>query len=132
MTRKFEFRDNKLELDIAGNLFKISVNPNTLHQIRDIGTRAQQVSKNLAGEESVEKLEEAIDFLMDVTDEILGDGASDKIFADREDDIFDCIDVLNYIVEEVKAFRGVAAPPKAEETVPLNRAQRRAKRRKSK
>lgn len=132
MTRKFEFRDNQLELDIAGNLFKISVNQDMFYRIRDIGTRAQQVSKDLSQEETVEKLEESIDFLMDATDEILGDGASDKIFAGREENIFDCIDVLNYIVTEVNAFSGTAAQPAADKTIPLNREQRRAKRRKSK
>ena len=43
MARRFEFRDNTLELDIAGNIFQIDATaPETVQQIQRFAIEAQE------------------------------------------------------------------------------------------
>ncbi len=124
MTKKFEFKNNNLKLDIAGNIFEFdTTNPELIKRVLDFSEEAQEKSKELSGRDDyVEALEETIQFCLDSIDSMLGEGASKKIFAGRKVGLFDCLDVINYVVSETKADRD----SKFQAYSP-NRAQRRAK-----
>lgn len=124
MARKFEFKDNVLKLDIAGNIFDIDTsNPDLVKNILTFAKGAEEKAEQLQNvDDYVDQLEAAIELCLTSIDAILGEGASDKIFAGRNVSLFDCLDVINYIVVEIKNDR--------EEKLKIyspNRAQRRTK-----
>ena len=123
MTRKFEFRTNTLELDIAGHIFEIDpTNPRLIQEIQTFALEAQKKVEELSERRDYAKaLEEVIQFCIDAIDKILGEDASKKIFANREVTFFDCLDVINFIVSETNEFR----QQKFQQYSP-NRAMRRA------
>lgn len=91
---KFEFRDNTLRLEIAGIPFDVNITDDYLKKMKQWGQEAQDKAKqNL-------KIEEHQAFMASAIDKLLGDGASEKIFAGRICNIFDYMDVLNYICSE--------------------------------
>lgn len=107
MARRFEFRDNTLELDIAGNIFQIDATaPETVQQIQRFAIEAQERATKLAKRDDFyEAMKEAIQFCLDTIDSILGTGAAEKIFTGRKINLYDCLDVINFIVEEIEADR---------------------------
>lgn len=107
MARKFEFRDNGLKLDIAGNIFEIdTTDPELVGRVYDFSVGAQEMASKLSQKEHyAEALKEAIQFCLDAIDSILGEGASNKIFAGRKISLFDCLDVIEYITTEINADR---------------------------
>ena len=127
MAKKFEFRKVAAELDIAGHRFDLAVNAESAGKIEAWGKDAQVVSKQLeAGEKTIDN---AWDFLLDSIDALLGDGASDTIFAEYpEADYLDALEVMTYIVEEFNEARANRTP--AAPAAPLNREQRRSSARK--
>ena len=103
---KFQFSDNSVHLDIAGNLYRIPYNAEFVAKIKELGTCMVENSKKLQQEADEAKvIETAIQIIYDGIDKILGDGASAAIFADKERDIFDAIDVANYIFNEFSEFQ---------------------------
>lgn len=124
MTKQFEFKNNDLELDIAGNKFYLdTTEPSLIERILEFAHGAEAMGNDLKGKEDyVEGLKEAIAFCLEAIDSILGEGSSDKIFEGRKVGMFDCLDVMSYIVDSVnenKDNKFLAYSP--------NRAQRRAK-----
>lgn len=107
MTRKFEFKNNKLELDIAGNIFELdTTNPELIKELQTFSVEAQKKAEELSKKDDyINALEEAIQFCLEYIDKILGEGANKKIFANRKVNFFDCLDVINFIVSEVNEFR---------------------------
>ena len=107
MARRFEFRDNTLKLDIAGNIFQIDATaPETVQQIQKFAVEAQERATKLAKKDDFsEAMKEAIQFCLDTIDSILGTGAAEKIFAGRKINLYDCLDVINFIIEEIEADR---------------------------
>ena len=124
MTKKFEFKSNDLELDIAGNKFYVdSTNPELIEKVLDFAKGAEDKAKELKGKDDyVEELKETISFCLGAIDSILGEGSSDKIFEGRKVGMFDCLDVIYYIVNSINENKD----NKFLEYSP-NRAQRRAK-----
>jgi len=123
MARKFEFKTNTLELDIAGHIFEVDpTNPRLIQEIQTFALEAQKKVEELSERRDYAKaLEEVIQFCIDAIDSILGTGAAEKIFAGRKINFFDCLDVINFIVSEVNEFR----QQKFQQYSP-NRAMRRA------
>jgi len=123
MARKFEFRTNTLELDIAGHIFEVDpTNPRLIQEMQTFSEEAQKKVEELSKREDYAKaLEKAIQFCIDAIDKILGEDASKKIFANRKVNFFDCLDVINFVVSEVNEFR----QQKFQQYSP-NRAMRRA------
>lgn len=107
MSKRFEFRDNRLKLDIAGNIFELDItNPELIKELQTFSVEAQKKAEELSKEgDYIGALEKAIQFCLDSIDRILGEGASKKIFANRKVNFFDCLDVINFIVSEVSEFR---------------------------
>lgn len=124
MVKKFEFKDNDLKLDIAGEKFKIdTTNIKLVERVSSFGKVATKLSKELEGREDyVQALKETIDFCQGSIDSILGKGATKQIFKNREVSLLDLLDVINYIMAQVKEDRD-----KKFQVYSPNRAQRRAK-----
>ena len=103
---KFKFKNNRcITMDIAGNVFKVSVTQDFLKCLRKFGVEAQEKAQYLLKwPDQVAAMEEACDFCLQSIDSLLGEEASKKIFAGREKDFFDCLDVLNFIASEAKAY----------------------------
>lgn len=131
MARKFEFKDNVLKLDIAGNIFEVDVFEPTLsrrinkHKIR-LGEKGGHLTKKsdegLYVKELEKELEESIQLCVGVIDDILGEGACEKIFKDRAVNFLDAIDVANFVFAEIDNY---IQNDLAKKYSP-NRAQRRA------
>lgn len=103
MARKFEFKNNDLKLDIAGSVFYVdTTNPELIERVLDFAKRAQSMAEELSNKEDyVKELKETISFCLDAIDSILGEGASSKIFEGRKVGLFDCLDVISYIIQEI-------------------------------
>ena len=127
MAKKFIFKSNNLELDIAGNTFDIDiVDPELVARLEEFSINATSYSNELAEKAKdanyEEVVTEAITFILDSIDSVLGEGASKKIFAGRKVRFFDAVDVMYFVVDEVNAAKDDSFNRYAP-----NRAQRRAK-----
>ncbi|WP_195376725.1 DUF6673 family protein [Anaerotruncus rubiinfantis] len=107
MVKKFEFGSSRLDLDIAGNTFSISVaDAGLAERLSRFGEEAIERSQNIRESEDVARqLAEACDFCDRTLDGVLGGGASEKIFSGREKDLFERIEVMNFLIDEINAFR---------------------------
>ena len=127
MVKKFEFGKNLLELDIAGEVFKIdTTDPKLIENAEEYGKEMQEYA-NKAEERAKEignakAMEEMIQICVDSIDIMLGEGATEKIFKDRKINFFDCIDIINFVTAEIQQARN----NKLQQYSP-NRAERRAK-----
>lgn len=124
MANKFEFKNNDLELDIAGSKFYVdTTDPELIERVLEFAKGAQAMAEELKGKEDyVKELKQTISFCLGAIDSILGEGSSDRIFAGRKVGMFDCLDVISYIVKSINENKD----NKFLEYSP-NRAQRRAK-----
>lgn len=124
MTKKFQFKNNDLELDIAGNKFYVdTTDPELIERVLDFAKGAESMAKELKNKDDyVKELKETIEFCLGAIDSILGEGSSDKIFEGRKVGMFDCLDVISYIVNSINENKD----NKFLEYSP-NRAARRAK-----
>lgn len=113
MTRKFEFRNNDLRLDIAGKEFTVDAfEPDLLERVDAGRIKLAEKGKELQtlSEEGITrgelkgKMEESIKACLEVIDGILGEGASQKIFESREVKFLDAIDVSHFIFNEIADF----------------------------
>ncbi len=102
---RFEFRNNDLTLDIAGNVFRVPATAEKMQQLIQWGRDVVKKADDLSGNEEAKAVNEAIAFMHEGLDGFLGAGASDRIFAGREPNLIDCIDVMNYISEEFNQFK---------------------------
>lgn len=98
---RFEFKDHGhvIDLDIAGHEFRLTVNAATARKLMRFGEEAQKLANGLP--ETVQALDEAWDFAAGCLDDLLGKGATDRIFEGREHELRDITDVLEYISNEI-------------------------------
>ncbi len=115
--KEFVFKDYNLELRIAGKDFYVECNS-------DVGDRMLSYSKKglvlidqiKAGEKTSE---DALTFCSGAIDDILGQGAFEKIFEGRTPTVTDSADVLIFLSEQVAAKNQEQREPEP------NREQRR-------
>ena len=87
-------------------------------------------------------VEKGIDFMLDILDDLLGEDTMDAITAERDVDIYDCLDLVMYISQEVQTYHAERAnsykkpiPRSTQPSAPMaqaaveNRAARRARER---
>lgn len=118
---KFQFANNNVELDISGNRFTIPGTVEYAIKIKEFGAAAAQYAQQLREREDEDQaLRDGIQFMRSSLDTILGDGAAEQIFADREDNLYDYVDIMQYISDEFAQFQ----KQKQSQYSP-NRAQRR-------
>ena len=114
-TATFQFKDDKLKLNIAGNTFYFQTNPETYKKIFEFKSRAGAMLKD---EERADEVN-FFDLCQKIIDEILGAGSFEKIFKNRALSINDCVDVTTFIIKELTTFN---APPGAMDQQPIIRS----------
>lgn len=111
---KFEFRSRDLELDVAGNVFTIEVGPTLGDKMKAHSDSAYELADEIKN--GTKRDSDATEYCLGVIDELFGTGASDKIFAERDASLGDCLDILYFVTDEVSKHNARSG----------NRAQRRA------
>ena len=132
---KFEFRKHGILLDIEG----VQVTVEYAKRLEDAGEKMRAFGAQLKEEKDVEK---GIDFMLDILDDLLGEDTVDAITAERDVDIYDCLDLVMYISQEVQTYHAERAnsykkpiPRSTQPSTPMaqaaveNRAARRARER---
>ncbi len=136
---KFEFRKQGIALDIAG--VQTSV-PNTVEYTERLKKACEKMKAFGAQLKEEKDVEKGIDFMLDILDDLLGEDVMDAIEAKRTLDLYDCLDLVAYISEEVQTYHAERAnsykkpvPRSAQPSTPMaqaaveNRAARRARER---
>lgn len=105
----FQFRDNAIHLDIAGEKFDIEYGPEVIRKIKNFQEENLDKMKNSEAKKDTEEVEKAIDEITSVLIELIntmcGDGAVEKIFKNRSINYYDLIDILDYITVEINKYR---------------------------
>jgi len=95
----FEFGDYTLELAIAGEQFTV----NCVAELAETMQWHQEALVTLAGEISggAKTSSDAVGLCKEILDDILGEGAFGRIFAERAPTLTDCTDVLRFVLGEI-------------------------------
>lgn len=99
---RFEFRKNIIILDIEGKLYEVPGDVEFLKTVVDSCNKMSARAEEL--KDSEKDLSQAADLVLDTLEEILSAEAVDSIFAEREPDFYDCIDLCNFITAEIEAY----------------------------
>lgn len=97
----FQFRSNTIELDFDGVKFTINDLAGFSSKLKKDSANMEQLSETLSKDDPT-AIDTIIDTMYKVFDDLLGAGASAKIFEGRERNVFDCYDVFGYILQEVE------------------------------
>lgn len=102
MAKRFDFKDNTVELNIAGNIFNVDpTNADFVEKAVKVADNSVNMFNKTKSEElTAETIEKMIKEVLNMIDELLGENASNKIFANRTINMLDVIDVLDFIVQE--------------------------------
>ena len=122
--KKFEFKNNILELDIAGEIFKIDAAA-TSTKLKHVAKKFDEVAKAFADKDNLDDntVKIACETTCHCVDEILGEGAMNRILKSKDKVTFyDCMDVYMFVVEEIRHFNAQKG-----NQYKLNREQRRKK-----
>jgi|GEM_PF-7041553 len=92
--KQFKFRKKTISLDFEGKVYEVENSANLTAIFERMGRELSEMKDNTTHSEFYDRLRCYID-------ELLGEGASEDIFEGREPDMFDCIDVINYIKDAV-------------------------------
>lgn len=122
---RFEFND-KVKVDIAGTVLTLKTDKTTIDKSiafgKDIQKKATTLDKLEYEKGSNLICNECYKFIDKITEE----GASKKIFSNRGKDPFDCLQVIKFLVEQMKENR-VCSLEETSKNYSPNRAQRRNK-----
>ena len=99
---KFEFRDRNLELEIVGVKFNLEVNAALGDRMTEHGKALSELADDI--EQGVMAKDTASDLCAKLIDDILGEGTVKKIFTSRNVNFDDCVDILQFIIDEVTGF----------------------------
>ena len=96
---KFEFRKHGILLDIEGVQVTVPATVEYAKRLEDAGEKMRAFGAQLKEEKDVEK---GIDFMLDILDDLLGEDTMDAITAERDVDIYDCLDLGRIFSKEVQ------------------------------
>ena len=136
---KFEFRKQGIALDIAG--VQTSV-PNTAEYTERLKKASEEMKAFGAQLKDEADIAKGIDTMLAILDDLLGEDVMDTIEAKRTLDLYDCLDLVMYISQEVQTYHAERAnsykkpvPRSTQSSAPMaqaaveNRAARRARER---
>lgn len=108
---KFEFKDRKISLEICGKSYDLSTTDENVRKIQDMAQNFATVAPD-DNNEKIERMSEMVDTL-------LGPGSVKEIFSDRETNVLDLTDLVEFLADEItkENIKRAAA---------MNREQRRA------
>jgi hypothetical protein len=100
---QFSFSNSILELDIAGTTFAVDTGlKDTMEKCAAFAKGAAERSAALGADNAgQDQIEQATQYVLSCVDDLLGAGASQKIFAGRTTDIIDAVDIMNYVLKEI-------------------------------
>lgn len=135
--KTFQFRSRELNLDVAGKPFVIDLSEEgSIDRLLDVGAEAIAKAQELyaipeidgtdeeKARQGLDTLSKAASFVFEAIDRILGDGAVDQIFEGRKKDLFDGLDLLKFVTDEVKQANEDRMTERSSQY--SNRAQKRA------
>ena len=102
---QFKRRNNALNLDFHGVMF--TVNPTKkefLNAVNDFRKKADELQDLLNADDFASSFEFAMKSVTDCIDEMLGENAAKKIFGESEINLFDCLDVIEYVMDSLQEF----------------------------
>ena len=136
---KFEFRKHGILLDIEG--VQVTV-PATVEYTERLKKASEEMKALGAGMKDEADIAKGIDTMLAILDDLLGEDVMDAIEAKRTLDLYDCLDLVMYISQEVQTYHAERAnsykkpvPRSAQPSAPMaqaaveNRAARRARER---
>ncbi len=98
----FQFKSYDLTVDIAGNPFTFRCDAEMGDKMVGFQKEASKLATQLGNGEKT--TEDAISFCSNVIDNVLGEGATDKIFTGRSKSITDFTDLIFFLANEIKSF----------------------------
>lgn len=136
----FQFSSHRVELEFPGGIkCVLPLTEETQEKVKQAAKELLAKSKALKGAEgTAEDMDALCDYTLDAVDSILGEGMADQIMAAKEDYTFlDCADLFKFVTEEfnkafiatVNSYKGSKPQAKPNAAPPVNRAQRRRRRR---
>lgn len=136
---KFEFRKHGILLDIEGVQVTVPATVEYAKRLEDAGEKMRAFGAQLKDEADIAK---GIDTMLAILDDLLGEDVMDAIEAKRTLDLYDCLDLVMYISQEVQTYHAERAnsykkpvPRSTHPSAPMaqaaveNRAARRARER---
>lgn len=136
---KFEFRKHGILLDIEG--VQVTV-PATVEYTERLKKASKEMKAFGAGMKDEADIAKGIDTMLAILDDLLGEDVMDAIEAKRTLDLYDCLDLVMYISQEVQTYHAERAnsykkpvPKSTQPSAPMaqaaveNRAARRARER---
>lgn len=98
---KFNFIDYTEKVDIAGHIFDLECTAETGEAINSFKTKLVAIPSEVSS--GTKTTEEAISLCSGVTDQLLGEGAFEKIFTGRKIRFDDAMDVCLFLIQAVAA-----------------------------
>ena len=95
----FKFATNVVNIEIEENVFPVAVDKALKDKLSTCAEKSEQLKNDTAVTE-----EKAVELYTESIDLVLGAGASKRIFAGRDINLFDCMDVFVYISSEIENF----------------------------
>lgn len=95
----FKFATNVINIEIEDSVFPVAVDKALKDKLDTCAKWSEQLKNDTAVTE-----EKAIELYTESIDLVLGAGASKRIFAGRDINLFDCMDVFVYISSEIESF----------------------------
>ena len=136
---KFEFRKHGILLDIEGVQVTVPAPVEYTERLKKASEEMKALGAGMKDEADIAK---GIDTMLAILDDLLGEEVMDAIEAKRTLDLYDCLDLVMYISQEVQTYHAERAnsykkpvPRSAQPSAPMaqaaveNRAARRARER---
>ena len=136
---KFEFRKHGILLDIEGVQVTVPAPVEYTERLKKASEEMKALGAGMKDEADIAK---GIDTMLAILDDLLGEDVMDAIEAKRTLDLYDCLDLVMYISQEVQTYHAERAnsykkpvPRSAQPSAPMaqaaveNRAARRARER---
>ncbi len=117
-TQKFEFVNYNVDIEIGGHHFTLDCSSDTGDYLKKCSGELRELAE--AMERGEKTSDDAVQYGTAMLDTLLGDGASDKIFADRKKRVSDITDICVWLTQVAAEFQ------RQRKNTAANRAQRRA------
>lgn len=121
-TQKFEFTNYDVPVEIGGCTFYLDCSAETGDYIKQCGNELREMADAI--ERGEKTADNAIEYGVNMMDTLLGDGASEKVFAGRRKRLSDVVDICVWLTEIAAKFQQERAKTRK------NRAQRRTSQKK--
>lgn len=117
--QKFEFSNYDVEVEIAGQTFTMDCSSDSGDYFKQIAVDLKKMATEISM--GTKTADDAVEYGLKAIDHLLGDGAAEKVFANRKRRLSDVTDVCLFLTETANKFHAERAK------IAGNRALRRTK-----